>query len=105
MNWIPPGSVVWPTLRIAALAWLFLRAFVGFAAGSTALHPFVSFVLAIGVAFIALVDLSMNRERAWVGNLGVGRGEIFLLALVFAGVLEVVSTLALGWSGAFQPVP
>lgn len=93
---IPPKQIVWPIVRVSALAWAVIRAVVAAAINLAAeasedasllLPTSVILVLAVGV--VALVDNSLARERIWNANLGLGRRRVFLLAVASAGALEM----------------
>jgi hypothetical protein len=104
---LPPGQIVWPIVRISALAWAVIRAVVtaaikvaGVAPEDASLRLLTSVVLVLAVGVVALVDNSLARERIWNANLGLGRRRVFLLAVASAGALEmgfrVITWLAAG---------
>jgi len=98
----PPKPVCWATLRISLLAWLVLRAIVALSNGSPTILLPVSLFLMLGVAVIAVVDISVARERLLLGNLGVGRRGVVGISLLVSGTLEIASMVvvhALGLGG------
>ena len=91
---LPPKAVFSATLRTTVLVWFVLRAIVAFANGSPAILLPVSHFLMLGVTATAVVDMTVARERLFLGNLGVGRRVIAGIALLGSGILEGVSAVA-----------
>ena len=91
---IPPRPVFWATLRTTLLAWLVLRAIVAFSSGSPSVLLPTSVFLMLAVAAVAVVDITVSRERLLLGNLGVGRRVIAGVSLLVSGALELVSAIA-----------
>jgi len=90
---LPPEPVCWATLRTTLLAWLVLRAIVGLSNGSPTILLPVSLFLMLGVAVIAVVDITVARERLLLGNLGVGRRVVAGISLLVSGTLEIASAV------------
>jgi hypothetical protein len=51
--------------------------------------------LILGTALVALVDVSVSRERLILANSGLGRRFVAAVALLVSGTLEVAAALAL----------
>ena len=99
---LPPKSVCWATLRITILVWLMLRVMLAGYNQSPSILPPVSLFLMLGVAVIAVVDITVARERLLLGNLGVGRRGVVGISLLVSGTLEIASMVvvhALGLGG------
>lgn len=88
---LPPKEVFSATYRTTVLAWLVLRGIVGMYGGSPSVLLRTSVFLMFGVAMIAVVDMTVARERLLLGNLGVGRWEVAAISLLGCMVLEFVS--------------
>lgn len=102
MRSLLPASVVWTTIRVASLSWLFLRGILAFGTRSAQNSISGALVVIVVVAAAPVIDLKMTRERTWLGNLGVGRRQVALFALGLAVLLELAAGLlarTLGGSG------
>ncbi|MGD2120914.1 MAG: hypothetical protein PVJ76_04180 [Gemmatimonadota bacterium] len=99
------------TIRTTLLSWVVLRAFVGFATvvlgdsvgfavAGLSLVLGASILLILGVAAIAVIDISVARERLFLANLGVSRRTIAGISFGVATALEFMAYLALSALGA-----
>ena len=92
---LPPGPVCWTTVRTTVLVWVVLRAIAGMSSGSPGMLLPASLFLMAGAATTAVVDITVARERIFLGNLGVGRRAIGGLAFFVAGALEITAALVI----------
>ena len=92
---LPPGPVCWTTVRTTVLVWVVLKVFAGMYSGSPGMPLPASLFLMLGAATTAVVDITVARERIFLGNLGVDRRAIGGLAFVVAGTLEITAALVI----------
>ena len=92
---LPPGPVCWTTVRTTVLVWVVLRALAAGYSGSPGMLLPASLFLILGAAAVAVVDITVARERIFLGNLGVSRRAIGGVAFVVAGTLEITASLVI----------
>lgn len=99
-NW-PPLSLAWRFVARGALVWLFLRtttSFAGGARGGSATAFDVSLASTLLIASIAAtvvwIDARRRHELHFLGNLGVPRWPVIVLAVLPAVAFELARMIA-----------
>ncbi len=99
-----PPPILGATAKVTVLAWLVLRG--ALAMGSRlpgaplpdrfpGFLPHVSLFVMLAAGAVALIDLTVARERIFIGNLGVGRRSVFGVSLLVSGAFEIATALAI----------
>lgn len=99
---LPPTPILLATAKATLLAWLVLRGAVAMGSvlpgalvdPSPTIPPHVSLFVMLAAGGVAVLDVSVARERILLGNLGVGRRSVFGVSLMISGALEMISALA-----------
>lgn len=107
MKRLPPRPLLVPLVLTSTLVWVVPRAILALGARAMAarydlspgLSPVTLLLLAAGVSWVVLLDLTISRERVFAGNLGLAPRT--LLGVAF-GTVVLWETL-LGLSAAFLP--
>ena len=108
----PPRPLLVSLVLTTTLVWAVPRAFLTAGAGSVAamsdtsptLSPITLFLLALGVSWVVLLDVTISRERVFAQNLGFG--PRMMLGVAFGTVVlcelgvRVVSALLSRLAGA-----
>lgn len=76
---LPPATLAWPSFRVGALVWFFLRVCIGFpsTSGQVAIGTAIIVVVA---AVVALVEARRHGDLLLLGNLGAPAGSVALVA-------------------------